>query len=77
MESERSQNAPGERGPAGKARHFYTPPRRGAPVAHPAPSEPARDLGALPGALATEHQTCGTDESCAFQERWARGALST
>ncbi|XP_050827853.1 translation initiation factor IF-2-like [Serinus canaria] len=52
-----------------------TPPARGSPIAQPAPSEPAGDLGALPGALASAHQTCGTDESSAFQERWARGGV--
>ncbi|XP_039585938.1 translation initiation factor IF-2-like isoform X2 [Passer montanus] len=50
----------------------------GPALPHPrpvAPSEPARVLGALPGALASAHQTCGTDESSAFQERWARGGV--
>ncbi|XP_041872690.1 translation initiation factor IF-2-like isoform X3 [Corvus kubaryi] len=65
----------GSAAPLGRSGASTPPACRGSPVAQPAPSEPAMDARALPGALASAHQTCGTDESSAFQERWARGGV--
>ncbi|XP_005518649.1 PREDICTED: uncharacterized protein C9orf66 homolog [Pseudopodoces humilis] len=70
-EASEAKMPPGSAAPLGKAGASTLPARRGSPLAQPAPSEPARDLGARPGALASAHQTYGTDESPAFQERWA------
>ncbi|XP_015475960.1 translation initiation factor IF-2-like [Parus major] len=70
-EASEAKMPPGSAAPLGKAGASTLLARRGSPLAQPAPSEPARDLGARPGALASAHQTYRTDESPAFQERWA------
>nr|XP_041570795.1 translation initiation factor IF-2-like [Taeniopygia guttata] len=51
-EASEAKMPPGSAAPLGRPGTSTSPPRD-SPVAQPAPSEPARDLGALPGALAS------------------------